>query len=265
MSQEMISQEALLQVKNFTLRVDSKILVADLNWTVHAGERWCLIGRNGAGKSTLLKAIAGMQSQLYMDGNIQWKGRDLPLCTPEELSKLRAYGEQFPVGGIGLRSIDIVLASQWPWRGDASPNEALNHALAALARCDVEHLAYASWQFLSGGERQRVSLAACLAQSTPVLILDEPTAHLDIHHQVTLLETLVQASEACQQTVIASLHEIGLIGRGFTHALIFTGKVGGYLAGPIDEVVNSQTLEESLGHPIEEMTAGSGIRVYIPV
>lgn len=258
-----MSQEILLQVQNFTLTVGDRVLISNLNWTVKAGERWCLIGRNGAGKSTLLKAIAGMQSQLYMHGNIQWKGKDLPLCTPSELAKLRAYGEQFPVGGIGLRAIDIVLAGQWPWHQDEA-QDYLKHAMAALERCDVAHLADAPWQSLSGGERQRVSLAACFAQSTPVLILDEPTSHLDIHHQVTLLEALVNASQTCHQAVIASLHEIGLIGRGFTHALIFMGDAGDYLAGSVDEVINPANLEKSLGHPILEASTDSGVRVYVP-
>jgi len=262
-----MTQETLLEVQNFTLTIGNRVLIADLDWTVKVGERWCLIGRNGAGKSTLLKAIAGMQNQLYMHGNIRWQGKDLPLCSPQELSKLRAYGEQFPQGGIGLRSIDVVLASQWPWRYEKESKEFLDHAMASLARCDVQHLAYAPWQSLSGGERQRVSLAACFAQSTPVLILDEPTSHLDIHHQVTLLEMLVNASKSCQQTVIASLHEISLIGRGFTHALMLTGKVGeagGYLIGPVDEVVNPTNLEKSLGHPILEATTASGVKVFIP-
>ena len=259
-----MSQETLLQVQDFTLTMGDRVLISDLNWTVRAGERWCLLGRNGAGKSTLLKAISGLQNQLYMHGNIQWKGKDLPLCTPEELSKLRAYAEQFPLGGMGLRSLDMVLASQWPWLDQAPPDYHLDQAMAALARCDVQHLAHAPWESLSGGERQRVSLAACFAQSTPVLILDEPTAHLDIHHQVTLLETLVQASESCHQTVIASLHDIGLIGRGFTHALILTGDAGGYLVGAIDEVVNPANLQKALGHSIVEATTDTGMRVYIP-
>ena len=84
-----MSDDILLQVQNFTLTMGDRVLISDLNWTVRAGERWCVLGQNGAGKSTLLKAIAGMKNQLYMHGNIQWKGKDLPLCTPQELSKLR--------------------------------------------------------------------------------------------------------------------------------------------------------------------------------
>ena len=259
-----MNDDILLQVQSFTLTMGDRVLISDLNWTVRAGERWCVLGQNGAGKSTLLKAIAGMKNQLYMHGNIQWKGKDLPLCTPQELSKLRAYGEQFPLGGMGLRSLDIVLAGQSPWRDRFPSGQYLDQAMAALARCDVQHLADASWESLSGGERQRVSLAACFAQSTPVLILDEPTAHLDIHHQIALLDTLVQASESCHQAVIASLHEISLIDRGFTHALILTGEAGGYLLGAIEEVINPLNLEKAFGHSILEATTDTGIRVYVP-
>ena len=259
-----MSQTALLQLKNFTLTIGDRVLIKDLNWTINQGERWCLIGRNGAGKSTLLKAICGLQDNMYMHGNIQWNGKDLPFCSPLELSKLCAYGEQFPVGSIGLRAIDIVLGAQWPWRDNHAPKELMDHAIATLSRCDVQHLANAQWQSLSGGERQRVSLAACFAQETPVLILDEPTSHLDIGHQISLLNTLVEVSEYTRQTVIASLHEISLIRRGFTHALIWLDHDGAYLAGRLDDVVNPINLEKSLGHPILEAFTDSGVRVYVP-
>jgi iron complex transport system ATP-binding protein len=93
--------------------------------------------------------------------------------------------------------------------------------------------------------------------------LDEPTSHLDVGHQVSLLGTLVERSQTCQQTVIASLHEIGLTGRGFTHALLLI-EDGSYLAGSVVEVVNSTNLEKSLGHPIAEAATATGQIIYVP-
>ena len=177
------------------------------------------------------------------------------------LAKVRAYAEQSPIGGLGLRAIDVVLAAQWPWRQTESTSHQL--AMDALKVCDVAHLAHAQWQTLSGGERQRVALAACFAQNTQALILDEPTSHLDVGHQVSLLGTLIERSHTCQQTVIASLHEIGLIGRGFTHALLLIDD-GSYLAGSVAEVVNPTNLEKSLGHPITEATTATGQIIYVP-
>jgi iron complex transport system ATP-binding protein len=249
----------VLETKNLDVQVPGRTLIKQLNWQVKQGERWCLIGRNGAGKSTLLRIIAGVQP--INSGEVLWQNQAITTYQPEMLAKVRAYAEQSPVGGVGLRAIDVVLAAQWPWHQTESTSHQL--AMDALKMCDVAHLAHAQWQTLSGGERQRVALAACFAQNTQALILDEPTSHLDVGHQVSLLNTLIERSHTCQQTVIASLHEIGLIGRGFTHALLLIDD-GSYLAGSVAEVVNPTNLEKSLGHPIAEATTATGQIIYVP-
>jgi iron complex transport system ATP-binding protein len=249
----------VLETKNLDVQVPHRTLIANLTWQVKQGERWCLIGRNGAGKSTLLKIIAGIQAPV--SGEVLWLNKSIATYSPESLAKVRAYAEQSPVGGIGLRAIDVVLAAQWSQHESASTGYEL--AVDALKTCDVAHLANAQWQTLSGGERQRVALAACFAQNTKVLILDEPTSHLDVGHQVSLLNTLIERSHTCQQTVIASLHEIALIGRGFTHALLLMDD-GSYMAGAVSEVINPTNLEKSLGHPITEAKTATGQVVYIP-
>ena len=249
----------VLETKNLDVQVPGRTLIKQLNWQVKQGERWCLIGRNGAGKSTLLRIIAGVQS--INSGEVLWQNQAITTYQPEMLAKVRAYAEQSPIGGLGLRAIDVVLAAQWPWHQTESTSHQL--AMNALKICDIAHLAHAQWQTLSGGERQRVALAACFAQNTKALILDEPTSHLDVGHQVSLLSTLTERSHICQQTVIASLHEIGLIGRGFTHALLLIDD-GSYLAGSVAEVINPTNLEKSLGHPIAEATTATGQIIYVP-
>ena len=250
----------VLETKHLDVEVPGRSLIKDLNWQVKKGERWCLIGRNGAGKSTLLRIIAGVQVNTSA-GEINWLGLALLGYKPEELAKIRAYAEQFPLGGVGLRVIDMVLAAQWPWHLNVA--EEIEQAQAALRACDVAHLEHAQWQTLSGGERQRVSLAACFAQNTQAILLDEPTSHLDIGHQVSLLKTLTERSQSCHQTIIASLHEIGLIHRGFTHALLLMND-GTYLAGSLSEVINPVNLEKSLGHPIATAQTAEGQVVYVP-
>ncbi len=249
----------VLETKNLDVQVPGRTLIKQLNWQVKQGERWCLIGRNGAGKSTLLRIIAGVQSN--NPGEVLWQNQAIATYQPEVLAKVRAYAEQSPIGALGLRAIDVVLAAQWPWHQTESTSHQL--AMDALKMCDVAHLAHAQWQTLSGGERQRVALAACFAQNTKALIFDEPTSHLDVGHQVSLLNTLIERSHTCQQTVIASLHEIGLIGRGFTHALILIDD-GSYLAGSVAEVINPTNLAKSLGHPIAEATTATGQIIYVP-
>jgi iron complex transport system ATP-binding protein len=250
----------VLETKHLDVHVPGRCLIKDLNWQVKKGERWCLIGRNGAGKSTLLRIIAGVQVNASA-GEINYFDQALISFKPEELAKVRAYAEQFPVGGVGLRAIDIVLAAQWPWHLDDSSGH--EQAQAALYACDVAHLEHAQWQTLSGGERQRVSLAACFAQNTRAILLDEPNSHLDIGHQIALLNTLVQQSNTCEQAIIASMHDIGLIQRGFTHALLLMNN-GSYLAGSLSEVINPINLEKSLGHPISTAQTAVGQTIYVP-
>ena len=119
----------------------------------------------------------------------------------------------------------------------------------------------------TGGEKQRVALAACFAQQAPALILDEPTSHLDIGHQIALLNSLTELSKESNCAVVASLHDIGLIGRGFTHALLFTstgGDEGSYISGAVNDVVNTANLEKALGHPVQRVIASDGRQVFIP-
>ena len=108
-----------------------------------------------------------------------------------------------------------------------------------------------------------MALAACFAQNARALILDEPTSHLDVGHQINLLQSLIARSQSCDQTIVASLHDIGLIHRGFTHALLLLEN-GQCLQGAIDEIVNPQNLELALGHPIVEAQTSSGVKVYVP-
>ncbi len=248
----------ILETKSLRLEVPSKVLIDRLDWVVREGERWCLIGRNGAGKSSLLKAITGI-SDLKYQGSIQWMGKDLSSYSLEELASVRSYAEQTPVGGVGLRAIDLVMATQWL----ECLSNASEIAMDALKACDVAHLSLSQWQHLSGGERQRVALAACFAQNARALILDEPTSHLDVGHQITLLQSLIKRSQSCHQTILASLHDIGLIHRGFTHALLLLEN-GQCLQGAIDQIVNPQNLELALGHPIVEAQTSSGVKVYVP-
>ncbi len=258
-----VVSDVILETINLDVQVPGRTLIKQLNWQVKKGERWCLIGRNGAGKSTLLRMIAGIQKHDAM-GNILWNGVSILMQSPESLAKVRAYAEQFPVGMQGLRAIDMVMASQYPSELDKTKQkQCFDSAIQSLASCDVAHLAHSEWQTLSGGERQRVALAACFAQNTQALILDEPTSHLDITHQINLLNTLVQRSQSCHQTIIASLHEIGLIHRGFTHALLLM-EDGSYLAGDLSDVINPANLQKSLGHPIEQAQSSSGKTIYIP-
>lgn len=265
----------MILVKNLTLSVLGRVLISDLQWEIEAGQRWCVLGKNGSGKSTLLKTIAGLKPlETTLSGQIIWHQKEINQISHLDLARLRAYAEQTPQAASDWKVIDVVEAGASPWNAireyAALSAIAYREELAALVkqamqRCDVSHLEQQLWKHLSGGERQRVALASCLVQSTSVLILDEPTAHLDLGHQFDLMDDLVEASQSCQQSMIASLHDLQIAMRYFTHALILNGdEKGTWIAGEMNQVLTPENMDRSLGHPVTWAMTESGLRILVP-
>jgi len=262
----------MISIRNLTLRVPGRTLITNLNLEISKGQRWCVIGKNGSGKSTLLKTISGIRKlQDQSTGDIYWNQQALSDISELELARLRAYAEQFPQADPQWRVEAIVESGAWPWKrvreaSSVSYHEDLKRLVdQAMQRCDIHSLKGQHWKYLSGGERQRVALAACLVQSTTVLVLDEPTAHLDLGHQFSLMDDLVQASESCEQIIVASVHDLQLAQKSFTHALLLNGDAEGtWLAGQVAEVLQPECIERSLGHPVAWASTASGRRVLIP-
>lgn len=264
----------MISIQNLTLRVPGRVLISDLNLEIEAGQRWCVLGKNGSGKSTLLKTIAGLKPLDKSSGVIRWGQKEITHISHLDLARLRAYAEQSPEALPDWRAQDIVEAGAWPWKlireASATSSDVYRQELAALIlqsmkRCDVAHLANHLWKHLSGGERQRIALASCLVQSTATLIMDEPTAHLDLGHQFNLMDDLVEASQSCQQIMIASSHDLQLASRCFTHVLMLKGdEEGSWISGEIHEVLNPLNIYESLGHPVVWASTQSGLKVLVP-
>lgn len=264
----------MISIQNLTLRVPGRVLISSLDMEIKAGQRWCVLGKNGSGKSTLLKTIAGLKPLDQSSGLIRWNQKEISQIPHLDLARLRAYAEQSPEASPDWRAEDIVEAGAWPWKlireASATSPDTYRQELAALIlqsmkRCDVAHLSNHLWKHLSGGERQRIALASCLVQSTAALIMDEPTAHLDLGHQFNLMDDLVEASQSCQQIMIASLHDLQLASRCFTHALILNGdEKGSWISGEIQEVLNPSTIQEALGHPVVWASTHAGLKVLVP-
>ena len=245
----------MIELKNLTIKVPGRVLVSDLNCQMNAGERWCILGKNGSGKSTLLKTIAGLRH--ISSGQVLWQGEQIDSIPNIDLAKIRAYTQQVPSASDDWSVLEVVRAGAWPWIVTKLVEQVdFQKKLAdvieqSLIRCDIAHLSNRQWKYLSGGERGRVALAACLAQTTKSLILDEPTAHLDLGHQFKLIDDLVEASKSCDQLLISSIHDLQLISRGFTHALILNGdEMGSWIAGKLEDVLSPNNIESALGHPV---------------
>jgi iron complex transport system ATP-binding protein len=256
----------LLQAEDVTLAVARRTLLRGLDWRVAAGELWALLGPNGSGKTTLLHALAGLAAPAA--GRIRLDGRPLAEVPPAERARRRALLPQSLHDAFGATVLDTVLLgrhpylSRWAWEGDADRAQ----ARSALAAVEMEGFAARDVTTLSGGERQRVGLATVLAQDPALLLLDEPLAHLDLPHQVRVLQRLrerVDAGGGAGRAVVLSIHDLNLARRFATHALVLAGDGGVPRQGPVDVSMDAQALGRAFGHPLAA-AAVQGRIVYLP-
>ncbi|MDH4051736.1 MAG: ABC transporter ATP-binding protein [Rubrivivax sp.] len=250
----------LLRTEALQLQVGARVLVDDLGLCVAPGQIWAVLGPNGSGKTTLLHTLAGLLPPAA--GRIWLGERLLPAWPPGEAACMRGLLPQVLADAFSSPVLDVVLLGRHPhlgrWAWEAEADVAC--ARAALAAVDLEGFDARDVLTLSGGERQRVGLAALLAQDPLLLLLDEPLAHLDLHHQVTVLQHL-QALAAGGKAVLLALHDLNLAHRFATHALVLAPD--GHHAGPVAQVMNAATLGAAYGHPLQRVQA-AGHTLFVP-
>lgn len=245
----------VLSVANAVVRYGSRLVLDDISLEVAAGERFALLGPNGAGKTTLLRLLGGLLKPA--SGRVLLQGRDLAAWPPQERARMLAGVPQQVDTAIPLRVGDLVATGRLPHAGDwAALGEADHKAMAeALAAMDMAGQADRFLHELSAGERQRAWLAMALAQQANVLLLDEPTSHLDIHHAWHLMELL--ADWACQRrlTVVFSTHDLNLAAAFCSRvALLRDGRIEA--CGTPVEVLQSDRLSAVFSHPLEVRLTG---------
>jgi len=238
-----------MNVHQLTLRAGSRTLLADFSHTFHPGELWCIAGPNGAGKTTLISTLAGLLRP--SQGHVELDGMRVTRWPLARLAQRRALMPQVSHDAFGASVLDIVLLNRFPhltgWGWERDEDRAAAHAaldtlgLAAFASRDVLSL--------SGGERQRVALAAALCQDAPLLLLDEPLARLDLHHQIDCLEALQAWTRGAGRTVMFSCHDLNLARRFATHALLLEGN-GVAHAGLVREVLTPELASRAFGYPL---------------
>ena len=252
-----------LHVDRLTLRAADRVLIADLTQTFAPGEMWCIAGPNGAGKTTLISALAGLLKQA--SGSIFLDGRSLNDWRSNDLARRRALMPQASRDAFSATVLDTVMLNRFPhltgWGWESDADRAAAHA--ALETLGLASFASRDVQSLSGGERQRVSLAATLCQDAPLLLLDEPLSHLDLHHQIDCLEALSDWIGHQERSVIFSCHDLNLARRFATHALLLDG-AGHTFAGPVREVLTPERASVAFGYPLT-LIQQDGHEALVPV
>jgi iron complex transport system ATP-binding protein len=193
-----------------------RMLIDDISFSLAAGERMTIVGPNGAGKSTLLRCL--YRAHRPQKGEVMLGGDDIWRLTPRDIARVIAVVLQETPSAFPFSVRDIVLMGRIPWRRGLAhwsehDRERTEHALAHL---ELGHLAQRQFSTLSGGEKQRVLIARALAQEPKLLILDEPSNHLDIRHQLEILDLL----KGLGITIITTLHDINLAAGFATRAAI---------------------------------------------
>lgn len=235
----------MLEITHLFVNYGQRRVLCDVSLQVGRGEVLALIGPNGAGKSTLLRTISGILRPEA--GTIFLGERDLGRLSPEQRARWMAVVPQAHRLPAGFSVRQTVLMGRTPylgWLGRPASAD-LRRVQAALELTDLLELAERPVDQLSGGEQQRVLLARALAQDTPVLLLDEPTAHLDLHHQATLLELVHRLAGQQKLTVVMALHDLNL-------AALYTDRVALLVDGSL----------QGVGSPAEVLTASRLSQVY---
>ena len=181
-----------------------------LNLSLYAGELVCLLGANGVGKSTLLRTISGVQTAL--NGVVEVNGRDLTAYSSKELSKLVGivYTDRTLAGALTVE--ELVSLGRQPYTGFFGRLDDDDHRVVAdaIESVGMSHKTHDYVATLSDGERQKAMIARALAQETPIIILDEPTAFLDVASRIETMQLLRQLAQLQQKAILLSTHDVGL-------------------------------------------------------
>lgn len=219
-------------------------VVDNLSLEVQSGETLAVVGPNAAGKSSLLRALTGALPCL--SGEVKVAGRPLRGLTPKQRARTFALVPQSARFDLDFTVREMVSFGRASYAGAWGFTSKTDHAAVneALVRADVAHLASRTFSELSGGERQRVLLARALAQAARILLLDEPTAQLDLGHQLLVVD-VVREHAASGGAAIVVLHDLALAARLDTLAVIEAGRL--VALGPPDEVLTPQRLRATWG------------------
>jgi iron complex transport system ATP-binding protein len=202
---------ALLSVDHLSVTLDGHAILQDVAFEVTAGQWVGILGPNGAGKTTLLRALGG---HIPFDGTIRLSGTPIETMAAQERARTQAFVRQARSLTFDFTVEEFVLLGRAPHRGWLHPYRTSDRERVreVLARVELEGFEGRSVLSLSGGEMQRVFLAQALVQEADLLLLDEPTAHLDVHFQFSFMDQVRTQTEA-GRTVLAVGHDLELAAR----------------------------------------------------
>ena len=239
------SRPQAISAQDLTYEVEEKTLLEGVDLQAERGQLVGLIGPNGAGKTTLLRTISGILR--YRQGSIRLEDSDLMSMSPKDAAATLALVPQIAPYTYGFTSMELVLMGRYPHLGrfQIEGREDDRIAREAMRLTEIEQFADRTLDTLSGGERQRVFVARALAQQPRILLMDEPTANLDVLHQLKVLDLVRQLVDD-GLTACAAIHDLNKAARYCDKLVLQSG--GQVLAeGSPSEVLTPETIESAFG------------------
>jgi ABC-type cobalamin/Fe3+-siderophores transport system ATPase subunit len=248
--------EPLVAARGVTWRAAGRDILGPLDLAVRGGECLAVVGPNGAGKTTLLRLLAGLAQPAA--GSLAFGGQPFARLSRRDLARRIAYVPQIRPARVPLSVEEVVLLGRYPYLSalQLAPRPADFAAVEeALRRVGIVELRQRPVDELSGGERQAVFVAAALAQEAPLLVLDEPTLHLDARHQQELAALLQRLGAEGARTTVLATHDLNLAALLADRVLALDG--GRVLAlGTPAEVLRPELLERLFRARFEVVRAG---------
>jgi ABC-type cobalamin/Fe3+-siderophores transport system ATPase subunit len=235
-----------IEIKDLSLSIGKSKLLDGVSLHVDAGSLVALVGANGAGKTTLLKCLLGLMKPDA--GAIEVNGKHTKQYTRPELARQLAYVPQLLEASVPFTVLDFVMMGRYAHESGFAfgDEEGVVVAKNALERINMSHFSGRSLQTLSGGERQKVCIAAALAQQSPILLLDEPSAHLDPRQREEVHEILSDIAKMDQLSILTVTHDLNWAAMDFD--VIFGLKQGRVVVeGSSSEVMTQENLHSIFG------------------
>lgn len=234
----------MIELQHLTVGYGERAVLSDINLSLPAGQMVCLLGSNGVGKSTLLRTLAGFLPPL--SGKVMLQGRDLASLSLSERSRAVSVVLTERVGVPYMRVEDLVGMGRSPYTGFFGTLRDEDKAIIdeAMEMVGITDLAGRAIDTLSDGERQKAMLAKALAQQTPIILLDEPTAFLDFHAKASTLRLMLKLAHEANKTILLSTHDVGMALR-LSDALWIV-QDGHISTGTTDSLTESGTLQDFL-------------------
>ena len=233
--------KTILGIKNVSIGYKKGPIVENINLDLTCNEFVAIVGVNGIGKSTLIRTIGNMQTSLV--GSISINGKNTETFRPSELASSVSLVLTEPIASKNLSVLELIALGRQPytnWIGTLSEQDKFKIE-DAVATLDLEELRHRKCFELSDGQLQRVMIARALAQDTPIILLDEPTTHLDLYHKVQILKILKSIAHDSGKTVVFTSHEIEMALQLCDKMLLLDGKTNPF--GSPGELIERKAFE----------------------